>query len=279
MSTWHQSWIEDILICPERYRRNHETDEEPGTSAASLMGTAVHDAMAGGLNRLRVTGEHLPIDTYSKLVFNRLATEDRNSEDPIPWRENVIAERTDEVSIMAKALWAKVPEILEKYGAPVSIEQEFSRVPLATCSCGEGITGEYFHRSGCVAAYGIELEGTWDVLTEYHWLIDWKTSDKGWPPGRENVKVQPLIYALAVEHLTGEWPHGFVYVIVTRKGKVSTREVNLDKKRLAYLEVNLPRLERMRREGIYPLNPSSSLCSPIYCPWYLRGCPAKEFKG
>ncbi len=284
MKPWHQSWIEDMLICPERYRRSHETDEQPGTSASALQGTAVHVAVAAALFNLQNDGLfHTPvaIGKDAKVRFTSMVRDDRlDAEDPIPWGEHAIEERAAEVYVMAEALWNRMPLILEQHGEPLFIEHEFYDVPLGPCECAQAVgPGEFFHHKDCPDYHNIRLEGTWDLLTAGHVLIDWKTSARGWPPERENSKLQPLIYALGVEHVTGKWPNAFIYYIVDRQGKIQTRPVSLDKKRLAFLDATLPELERMRREGIYPLNPSSPLCSEAYCPWFLRGCPAKELKG
>lgn len=261
MNTWRQSQIEDMLICPERYRRNNLTGEVAGTSASALMGTAVHQAIAGSLVALRDWGlldEPHSVGDFAKQRFDFLASEDETCDDPINWRPGTFEERADQVEVMASALWAKMPGILETWGAPFLIEHTFSKAPVL---------------------FDLGLDGTWDLLTDRWWLIDWKTTKNSWRPGREITKVQPIVYARGVEHVTGEWPTGFIFVVVNRRGVVSIKPVDCSKERYKFLEAQLPPLERMRLNNIYPMNPTSGLCNADDCPWFTRGCPAANFKG
>jgi hypothetical protein len=260
MHTWRQSMIEDMIDCPERFRRSYLTDAQGGTTASAMMGTAVHIAMAEAQSHLITTGELLSVVKVGQLAvyaFDGGIQFDTQTEDPIDWRFGFKEERRDEVRIMAEALWEKAPSIFETYGRPLIIEHTFSEAPLL---------------------YDLGLDGTWDVLTDRHVLIDWKTSRSGWRPGKQNDKVQPLVYARGVNHVTGGWPSGFVYVVVSRKGKIQVFEVDVSPERVAYLEKLLPPLQRMVDNGIFPMNPASGLCNEIYCPWFLRSCPAGAMK-
>jgi PD-(D/E)XK nuclease superfamily len=264
MGTWHQSGIETILQCGEKYRRSYETDEEPGTSAGALQGRAVHFGVEQALGELKENGEFMRADIVGMVAqakFYEEVKKDRETEDPIPWGEDALAERAEEVEMQGSALWEKMPYILEQWGGPQSVEFQFEDVPLNN-----------LHPN-------VTLGGTWDMLSDQHKLIDWKTSDKGWRPGAEMSKLQPLVYARAVEHVTGEWPRGFLYVVVTRTGRVQLIPTPIGRERYEFLEATLPELERQREQKIYPLNPDSGLCSPVWCPWFLRGCPAAKLKG
>lgn len=261
MKTWRQSEIEAMLICPERFRRNSLTDEEAGTSASRLMGTAVHEIMAESLLELRDWGNYdLPhqVGGWALNKFHRLVQEDKESEDPILWSEGAIELRSQEVETMASSLWAKMPGILETWGHPLIIEHTFSEAPVL---------------------FDLGLDGTWDLLTDKHVLIDWKTSKNSWRPGIEMSKAQPIVYAKGVEHVTGEWPTAFIFIVVNRKGVVNFKPVPIGPERFNFLVENLPRLERMRLNGIFPMNPTSPLCNEDDCPWWSRGCPASSFKG
>lgn len=261
MRTFRQSQIEDLLDCPERFRRSYLTNDQGGTTAASMMGTAVHIAMAEAQAHLIETGEVLSLNEVGRLAvlnFDAGIEFDTQSEDPILWRADQKEGRRAEVQVMAEALWKKTPSIFETYGGPLVIEHTFSKAPVL---------------------YDLGLDGTWDCLTDEHVLIDWKTSRSGWRPGRARDKVQPLVYARGVEHVTGQAPKGFVYVIVSRKGKIQVFEVDVSPKRIAYLESLLPPLQRMLDLNIFPMNPGSNLCNEVYCPWFLRGCPSGPMKG
>jgi hypothetical protein len=258
---WRQSGIETMLQCPEKFRRSSIEREADMNSAASLMGDAVHEAVAWNLGDLKSLGlyqEPTKVAAEAQSHFQRLVEQDRLGSNPIPWRDGSLEDREAEVGRMAGALWDQMPAILDKWGAPVSIEQPFDGVP-------SGI-------------FDISLQGTWDLLTDKHVLVDWKTSKQPWQKYKAPKKVQPLVYARAVEHTTGRWPEGFVFVVVTREGRVQQIPVSVSKERYRFLEQTLPELERMRLNGIYPLNADSALCSDLYCPFYDRGCPAKELK-
>jgi CRISPR/Cas system-associated exonuclease Cas4 (RecB family) len=261
MRTFRQSQIEDLLDCPERFRRSYLTDDQGGTSASALMGTAVHVALAEAQGELIDNGVMLApweVGILAEGYFETGVFFDTQGEDPIAWRFGTIEERKEETRLMAEALWSKAPSIFESYGGPLVIEHTFSEAPLL---------------------FDLGLDGTWDCLTDKHVLIDWKTSRSGWRPGKEKDKMQPLVYARGVEHVTGRPPEGFVFVIVNRKGKIQVLEVDVSPQRVAYLEKLLPPLARMVDNGIFPMNPASSLCNEIYCPWFLRGCPAGPLKG
>jgi hypothetical protein len=261
MRTLRQSQIEDLLDCPERFRRSYLTGEQGGTSAAAMMGTAVHVAMADAQGHLLDTGELLSVEEVGWLAegyFDTGVEFDTQAEDPILWRFGTKEARREETRVMAEALWKKAPSIFESYGGPFMIEHTFSEAPIL---------------------FDLGLDGTWDCLTDQHWLIDWKTSRSGWKPGKEKDKVQPLVYARGVEYVSGRAPKGFVFVVVNRKGSVSVREVDVSPQRIAFLEKLLPDLQRLIDNGIFPMNPSSNLCNEIYCPWFLRGCLAGPMKG
>lgn len=260
MRTFRQSQIEDLLDCPERFRRSYLTDDQGGTTAAAMMGTAVHIAMAEAQAHLIETGEALEpweVGILAEGYFDAGVEFDTQAEDPIDWRPGFMEVRRDEVRVMAEALWKKTPSIFESYGGPFMIEHTFSEAPIL---------------------FDLGLDGTWDCLTDKHVLIDWKTSRSGWKPGKEKDKVQPLVYARGVEHITGRWPEGFVFVVASRKGKVQVFEVDVSPQRVAFLGRLLPPLQRLIDNGIFPMNPASSLCNEIYCPWFLRSCPAGAMK-
>jgi len=258
---WHQSGIEDYWICGERYRRNHVTGEVSADSASNLMGKAVHEAMAWGLKALKDNGELVSLDqmaVYASDVFYDLVGEDEESEDPIPWGEGVIDDRAHEANVMASSLWESIPGLLVTYGEPLSVEQSFSGVPVTPTA---------------------KIAGTWDLLTEDYYILDWKTSRNSWRPGDEFKKIQPVVYARGVEHVTGKWPEGFIYVVVNRRGDVRVKPVPVPKEKLVFLQATLDQLERARQSNIYPMNPTSGLCSETYCTWFRRGCPAAILKG
>lgn len=274
MSSWRQSSIETMLQCGEKYRRSYETDEQAGTTAASIMGTAVHEAIAFALKNLVNDGVlegPAQIGQQGTGFFLRLVELDKEAEDPIPWSEGAVEARAQEVNVMASALWEAMPTILEEWGSPHLIETKFEGVPL--------VSGQPLKRVLLPGEYDVELEGTWDLLTDQHKLIDWKTTEQSWKPGIEMSKVQPLVYARGVEHMTGAWPRTFCYIVVNRKGRIWQKPVPINRERYEYLLATVPELERQRQAKIFPLNADSSLCSPTWCPWYLRGCPAAKFKG
>jgi hypothetical protein len=265
--TWRQSQIEDMLDCPEKFRRSYMTEQEGGTSASAMQGTAVHVAMASAQILLRDAGEILTpeeVAKHARTIFDIGLELDTQGEDPIEWRDGSAEERRYEVGVMAAHLWEKAPSVFESYGGPLIIEHTFSEAPVL---------------------FDLGLSGTWDVLTDRHYLIDWKTSRSGWKPGKQHDKMQPLVYAKGVEHVTGHWPVGFVFVVASRpnskspKGRIQVfDDVDVSPERVAYLEELLPPLQRMVDGGIFPMNPGSNLCNELYCPWFLRGCPAGPMK-
>jgi PD-(D/E)XK nuclease superfamily len=258
---WRQSEIEDMLICPERSRRNNHTGELAGTSASILMGNAVHETIASSLVALRDWGlwdEPYEVGEIAREHFVDLTVSDEQADDPINWRPGTFEERAAQVEVMATALWEHMPGFLELWGEPLLIEHTFSKAPVL---------------------YDIGLEGTWDLLTDKYVLVDWKTAKTSWRPGREITKVQPIVYARGVEHVTGRWPEAFYFVVVNRRGDIRVKPVDCSKERYKFLEAQLPPLERMRLNNIYPMNPTSPLCNAEDCPWFTRGCPAGKFKG
>jgi hypothetical protein len=275
MGNWRQSSLNTMMTCPERFRRQYLVGEETGTSAAALIGTAVHKAAENALCGLMEGIEPLAIDCqeWAASAFDRLVEEDRQGPDPIPWTcQETLDERRAEVVGLAR-LWAgHALEIVERHGFPTMVEQQFKDLPFTMYHDPDAPLSSPPRQ--------ITLTGTMDCATDRHVLIDWKTATRNWKPGRALKQLQAIFYAAAYEELTGIWPEQFVFVVLTRGSTKRLYEhvVPLPAEKKDLLVRLLVEYDKQKAKGIFPLNTTSNLCSEEYCPFW-KTCPASVLGG
>lgn len=125
------------------------------------------------------------------------------------------------------------------------------------------------------------LKGTIDLVLRDHdgrlRLADHKTAGRKWDqkkhlPGKQT---QAVLYAWAWWRLTGEMPAAFHFDVMTYKGEFDRRECVVEPRHVqAVLEktIGVARIMDAVPLEWLPGNPSSNLCSAIYCDYWAE-CP------
>ena len=101
-------------------------------------------------------------------------------------------------------------------------------------------------------------------------IVDWKTSARSWPEGRENRELQATIYAASYAANNGSIPE-FRYDITTKakSPKVERRYTRRDGTQIARMRRLLLEADRAIQQGIFIPNETSFSCGD--CP-YAGAC-------
>ena len=163
-----QSWLKDMLLCPERSRLSVVKSEFKTNNDSAVIGTAVHAGIEAVLTKKCSLSE---VDEFSLQAFKVFEAEGikHTNVDPSSWHSHVV----NLSNAWARDIYPKVPQ-----GG--SSEVKFS-VP----------TGSY------VNDYELWFEGTMDYLHE-DGIWDWKTAARKYSLSeKQSQDVQSSIYTFA----------------------------------------------------------------------------------
>ena len=167
-----QSWLNDMVICPERARLGLVRPDFRTGSDATIIGTAIHAGIESVLDgkssdygqMLNVVGDNFDIlkqTNYKKTNIN----------------EDMIPEYLEAMSL------AFYDDILPKVELGGKVEHYF-KVPL-------GIT---------IQDYAVWLEGTMDYIAPSGLIWDWKTSSRAYYINdKQKSDIQPTVYGYAAK--------------------------------------------------------------------------------
>ena len=251
-----QSTLGSGDICLQRMGYDVDPDVQKGNGEARIVGTAYHAGLQAFYDA-RIDGEVLPygaVSAAAQKVFS------------------------DEVDRFPNAVWAtdiaqarlRVDSMLEAYLGPdggvwpaeyevVGTEQEWF-LPLCP---GWVIKG----------SIDLVLLGPNGVVLDDH-----KTAGKPWQKTKHDPRkhVQPPTYWWAWWTLFGKPPAAFTYSIMTYAGKFERRWLVVSEAQIAALlrkAVAMTSVLDSVPLNNLPTNPSSNLCSELYCDYWHR-CPA-----
>lgn len=166
-----QSWLGDVLICPERARLGLLHPERREASDATILGTAVHTAIEHWLGS--------PKPDFSETVasgvsdWRRLAAE--------PHRQSSGINPEDAPRLIESMTLAFVEQIAPQVEVGGETEYKFS-VPT-------GIV---------IDGWEVYLKGTMDYITPHGVIWDWKTSKRAYnQKDKQAHSVQASVYAWA----------------------------------------------------------------------------------
>jgi hypothetical protein len=245
-----QSWLNDIVICPERARFGLTKPEMRSGSDATIMGTAVH----AGIEHVLGSGTEMPLTDmveYTIGFFNGLKETES-------WKETNINPEKYEIYIesMCTAWYNDIQPHVEFGGR---VEDKF-RTPL-------GIM---------VGGWEVWLEGTMDYVTPSGVVWDWKTASRAYNiKEKQSTSIQASVYTLAVNNsIDGKFPLEFKYGVMVRQEKPKAQIVTVmrDTSHASWLQQIVSSSVTMAlaigEDKHWLLNDTSALCSEKWCSYW-----------
>ena len=253
-----QSWLNDMVICPERARYGVLRPDFRIGSDATIIGTAVHSGIESVLRGdSDFAGmKEVVADSYSVLAAGPHKQTNINQE-LIP----------DYLDSMCKAFYDSIlPQV--KFGG--KIEHKF-QAPL-------GMT---------INGYAVWVEGTMDYVDSDGIIWDWKTASRAYHiKEKQKSSVQATVYAVAAVEtgLTESYPVDFRYGVMVRHQSPKAQVVSLVRNHAHKLW-----LQQFTRGAVntamnvgydnnWFMNDSSALCSEQWCSFWsiCKGAFIKE---
>lgn len=240
--TFHQSWINTFMMCPERARAEAYGLVERTESDAAAVGTAMHLAIETFLQ-----GGVTPQQALDAGVaeFDRIAA--------MPNFEWVkVKTRDTAIQHVTACFNGWHTNVLREIGSIEGLERSFD-VQLCTHN---GIE--------------IRLAGTIDLIAD-SMLWDWKTASRAYDVWEyERFAVQPTVYGAAAR-IEGwiEDPVPFMYAVMVKpKGESQMFVVHRNMNTQLWLEEQLTQIVDMDQANLstWPLNDNGWWCSEKWCP-------------
>lgn len=246
-----QSWLNDVMLCPERARLGALYPTLRQGSDATIIGTAVHhgiEALLTAPDKYEFTElVKLSVDKYAELAAE-------------PHKETGIAEVPLLIESMILAFTTQVLPHVEHGG---KCEATFD-VPLG------------IHLDG----YEVYVQGTMDYVTPSGVLWDWKTSSRVYNErDKQASAIQATVYAYAAASLG--WvpnPHhvDFSYGVMVRQQKPRGQVVRLHRnsEHFAWLKNQVQSVVHMAHSlgttGAWLRNDQGNLCSAKWCDFWKQ---------
>lgn len=246
-----QSWLNDVIICPERARFGQTRPEMRSGSDATIMGTAVH----AGIEHVLGSGTEVQLSDmveYTIGFFNGLKKTES-------WKETNINPDKYEAYIesMCVAWYNDIQPHVEFGGL---IEHKFA-VPLGIESHG----------------WEVWAEGTMDYVDPSGVVWDWKTSSRPYNiKDKQKTSIQASVYATAVVRsgLAPSFPVEFKYGVMVRQEKPKAQVATLirDRSHMLWLQRTVSSTIDMAitigMDNQWLLNDTSALCSEQWCSYW-----------
>jgi len=245
-----QSWLNDMVLCPERARLGATLPQMRSGSDATLMGTAVHHAIEQVLECDGTMAlEEMITAGVDKFHYLQVMEQ---------WKETNIDPTKYEVYIasMCEAWLNEIAPTLEFGGRT---EYQFA-YPL-------GIE---------VGEWAVWCEGTMDYVDPKGVVYDWKTASRSYnAKEKQSTAVQPTVYAGAVNAMGwSDFPVEFRYGIMIRQEKPKSQIVRIERN-----ESHMRWLRHAVRPAIgmalhvgtdkpWIMNDTSALCSERWCSYW-----------
>ena len=244
-----QSWLNDLIICPERARFKLAKPHMSGASDATIMGTAVHAGIESYLK-----GE-IPIErigTVAMLEWKELL------EQPYKTTNLNMADAPQQISAMCEAWSTKIAPQVQLGG---DVEHKFN-FPLKM---------EY-------AGWDIWCEGTMDYVQPDGVIWDWKTASRTYyAKEKHSQAIQPTVYAAALHYERQmEYPIEFRYGVMIRQDTPKAQIVSINRtyehSRWLMHTIKPAVLTALRlgvdNENSWVMNDTTALCSENWCDYW-----------
>lgn len=241
-----QSWLNDLIICPERARFKITNPEMSGPSDATIMGTAMHY----GIELILKGG------SPSELLENVLAHWEELKTQPYKTTSLDPDKSVAQITGMCEAF---VNEILPTVVLGGQIEMGF-RVPT-------GLT---------VGDHDVWYQGTMDYVDPNGVIWDWKTASRPYYlKEKQSQSIQATVYSHAVVELgMTDYPVEFRYGVMVRQEKPKAQIGVLSRTREHHnwlLHTIKPAVQTamvMTSNRNWIMNDTSALCSEKWCDYW-----------
>lgn len=242
-----QSWLNDLVICPERARFKLSKPELSGPSDATIMGTALHY----GIEQVLAGANAADMADIALAHWELLKQQ--------PYKQTNLDPAKGEAHILSMAE-AFVTDILPEVQLGGDIEYSF-KFPLGMS----------------VNDWGVWCEGTMDYVQPNGVIWDWKTASRSYyAKEKQSQSVQATVYAAAlVQQLRTGYPVDFRYGVMVRQEKPKSQIVYLQRtaEHQRWLMHNVkPAILTALRMGVessnWLTNDTSALCSEKWCPYW-----------
>lgn len=258
------SWP-SLFDCSYRWYWQNIVGLRMPSSGNAALGTAIHAGTAA-FDESRLTGEQIDVDTAVDTARASL----QSPEQEVVWDESLTAKEADGFAVRLTTRYCEEISPTREYAAvelecqALDIGTEYGVVRVTGTTdririCEDGSKGISDLKSGGRATEK-NPDGTRRAVTKGH-------------------HIQLGIYTLMAEQASGERldaPAEIIGLQTTKEAPVATGEVDDVKTPLIGTEDQPGLIEiaaRMLKEGVFPPNPKSMLCSKKYCPAYGVRCP------
>ncbi len=244
-----QSWLNDLMICPERARLGIQMPEWRQSSDATHIGTSVHSGI-----------EHILTHHDDKGGVNVAMETLRTLIDTEPFRMNSTSSVDEMEFHVANMMATFVIEILPLVEAGGSAEKTFA-TKLADVE--ENVE--------------LWLSGTIDYIEPNGTLWDWKTAARKYSQGeKQRQSIQASAYACAAVQCgwVADYPIRFNYGVMTRAKKSVGQIVPIVRTKqhvdwLIHQASNAVRsLSAIGLDNPWMANDQHGLCSEKWCPYW-----------
>lgn len=246
-----QSWLNDMMLCPERARLGKVMPNMRTGSDATLMGTAVHYAIERGI------------------------TDEMQGHDPDSLSEIALTKFAD---LQATETWKETNIDPQKYDAYIeSMVTAWHDEIAPTLVFGGKVEYQFAYPLGIeVQGWSVWCEGTIDYVDPNGVVYDWKTANRSYNArDKQSTAIQPTVYAGAVASMGwSEWPVDFKYGVMLRQEKPKSQivAVSRNESHMRWLRHAVrPLLEMAMAVGedkVWVLNDTSALCSERWCSYW-----------
>lgn len=241
-----QSWLNDLVICPERARFKLAKPTMSGPSDATIMGTALHH----GIEQVLAGADASSLVNHALEHWEQLKLE--------PYKTtNLDPEKAEgQIRGMSEAF---INGILPEVTIGGDIEHKFS-FPLGMS----------------VGDWGVWCEGTMDYIDPNGVIWDWKTASRSYYAKEKQAQsIQATVYAAAaVQEFRSAYPVDFRYGVMVRQEKPKSQIVYMERtashQRWLMHIVEAPIMQALRIgvEHTWTINDTSALCSDKWCDYW-----------
>ncbi len=243
-----QSWLNDVVLCPERARLGIVSKHMRSSTDSTIMGTAVHSAIEDVLNN---KVELADMGDVAMTAFTGLQKTE-------PYRETNIDPDKYETFILSMCESFKA-DILPNVSLGGHTEMKFE-YPL-------GFT---------VMGHAIWCEGTMDYVDTNGVVWDWKTANRKYNQReKQSTSIQSTVYAGAVVHMgMTDFPVEFNYGVMIRQAKPVGQivPVHRNKNHMNWLRSAVePAVTTALLVGMdnkWMINDTNNLCSERWCSFW-----------
>lgn len=257
------SWP-SLFDCAQRWYYQNIVGLRMPSSGNAALGTAIHAGTAA-FDESRLTGEH--IDVCTAVDTARAAL--RDPEQDVSWDDSLTPVEADSFAV----------RLTTRYCQEISPTRQYAAVELTCEALDIGTEYGVVRVTGTTDRIRITDDGRKGISDL---KSGGRATEKAANGARKAVTkghhIQLGIYTLMAEQASGERldaPAEIIGLQTTKEAPVATGEVTDVKTPLLGTDEHPGLIEiaaRMLKEGIFPPNPKSMLCSAKYCPAYGAHC-------